>query len=222
MDHRLEGPVAALGRAGGAALAATTRALAAVRPAAKPLHPVGRLCRGQVDRTGCRPPTGVPWLDGPGHDDVLVRVSRAVGLPAGLPDIHGLAVRVPTSHDRNADLLFASTGSSRIGRFVLTASRQVDGRPLTTLLPYRTPTGPVLLRALPLEDGVFELGCARPGGAWRTFGRLHTGDEVAGRPSFDPVLNTMPGLEPYDLVRRLREPAYRAARRSRTSGARSS
>ena len=30
--------------------------------------------------------------------------------------------------------------------------------------------------------------------------------------SFDAVANPVPGLEPYGWVRRLREPAYRAAR----------
>jgi hypothetical protein len=34
--------------------------------------------------------------------------------------------------------------------------------------------------------------------------------------SFDPVLNRLPGLEQYDLVARLRLPAYHAARRSRS------
>ena len=33
--------------------------------------------------------------------------------------------------------------------------------------------------------------------------------------SFDPVAHTVPGLEVYDWVRRIREPAYAAARRSR-------
>jgi hypothetical protein len=34
--------------------------------------------------------------------------------------------------------------------------------------------------------------------------------------SFDPVRNVLPGLAPYDWVRRLREPAYLTARRSRS------
>ena len=49
--------------------------------------------RGRIYRHGLDPGTGVPWIDEPGEDEV-VRLSRAIGL-RGLPDIHGLAVRVP-------------------------------------------------------------------------------------------------------------------------------
>jgi len=216
----LDRPAAAAARAGGAALAGATRALAAIRPAAKPLHPLGRLRTARVERHGCTRPTGVAWLDEPGADEVLVRVSRAVGLPEALPDIHGLAVRIPLPNGTAADLLLASTGSGRVSRFVLTASRGLEGRPLTTLLPYRTPSGPVILRARPTAPDDFELSVASPGGEWRPFAMLRLGPEAADqrRVSFDPVLNTLPGLEPYDWVRRLREPAYRVARRTRRPG----
>lgn len=201
-------------------LSGATRALTALRPAAKPLHPRGRLRTAQVERDGCTPPTGVSWLDEPGVDEVVVRVSRAVGLPAGLPDIHGLALRIPLANGAAADLLLASTGSGRVSRFVLTGSRELEGRPLTTLLPYRTPTGPVLLLARPVAPDHLELAVASPGGDWRPFAMLRLGPDAPDqhRISFDPVLNTLPGLEPYDWVRRLREPAYRVARRSRRPG----
>ncbi len=75
-------------------LAAATRTIALLRPARKPLHPDGEILRGRVRRDGSAPPAGVPWLDDAGEDEVLVRLSRAIGLPAGLPDIHGLALRV--------------------------------------------------------------------------------------------------------------------------------
>jgi hypothetical protein len=35
--------------------------------------------------------------------------------------------------------------------------------------------------------------------------------------SFDPILNVIPGLEPYEWSRRLRGPSYAAARHSRGS-----
>jgi hypothetical protein len=220
MATPLDRPAAAAARAVGAALAGATRALAAVRPAAKPLHPLGRLRTALLERHGCTPPTGVAWLDEAGVDEVVVRISRAVGLPDTLPDIHGLAVRVPVADGTAADLLLASTGSGRVGRFVLTASRAVEGRPMTTLLPYRTPSGPMLLRARSTAPEDFELAVAPPGGEWRPFALLRLGPETQEqhRVSFDPVLNTLPGLEHYDWVRRLREPAYRVARRTRRPG----
>lgn len=206
----------AVARLGGAALSGATR-LVAVRPAAKPLHPRGDVLHARLQRVGARPPTGVAWLDGPGTDDVLVRSSRAVGLPGVLPDIHGLAIRVPVGDGRHGDLLLASTGLGRLTRFVLTASRSPQGRPMTSLLPYRTQRGPVLLAAEGVSDNQYELRVASPGGEWRTFGHLTLASTSGADAmvSFDPVRSTLPGLDNFEWVRRLREPAYRRARHTR-------
>lgn len=215
--HTTAGTSAArtIGSAGGAVLAAATRAIAALRPAEKPLHPDGVILVGRLRRQGSYPGSGVTWLDRPGEDDVAVRLSRAIGLPAPLPDIHGIALRVPLESGY-ADLLLASTGWSRLGRFVLTPGWRPDSRPLTTLLPYRTATGPVVLGAMPSGAGSYELSWARPGAAWVPFGSLELGEERAADQdvSFDPVVNQLPGLEQYPVVVRLREPAYLVARRS--------
>lgn len=202
---------------GGRALSATIRMVAA-RPAAKPLHPRGAVLTARIERTGSRPPSGARWLDEPGSDEVLVRVSRAVGMPPGVPDIHGLAIRVPVGESGHGDLLLASTGLSGIGRFVLTPGRTPYSRPLTTLLPYRTATGAVVVAARPCSDGSYDLAWARPRGSWHGFGTLLLGGPAQGqdaRLSFDPVLNTVPGLDNYGWVRRLREPSYDTARDSR-------
>jgi hypothetical protein len=202
---------------GGAVLAGATGALASLRRAAKPLHPDGEVLTGRLRRRGSAVQrTGVPWLDDPGEDDVDVRRSRAIGLPRQLPDIHGLAVRVHTV-DGAGDLLFATTGQGRLTRFVLTASRQARQRLMTTLLPYETDTGPLLLGATATGDRSYELSWARPSGSWHAFGELRLstvpGDDVPL--SFDPVRRQLPGLRQYPSVVRLREPAYLRARRSR-------
>ncbi len=201
---------------GGAGLAAATRAVAAFRPAAKPLHPKGDVVNAHLRRSGGHH-TGSVWLDEAGSDDVLVRRSRAVGLPPGLPDIHGLAIRVPLPAGGHGDLLLAMTGTGRVTRFLLTAGRTPYSRPLTTLLPYRTPTGPTVIAAVARTERRYELAYASPGGPWHPFGDLvlsanHGPDPLV---SFDPVRNPLPGLDTYDWVRRLREPAYGTARRSR-------
>jgi hypothetical protein len=176
---------------------------------------------GTVHRHGANKTSGAEWLDLTGVDEVLVRQSRAVGLPPPAPDIFGLAVRVATGPGQHGDLLFASTGLGRLTRFSLTVARSPYGRPLITLLPYRTPVGPVLLSAVFLHEHTVALSWAVGSGSWNLFAELRLGDEPADGTdapvSFDPVKNVLPGLETYDWVRRLREPAYLTARRSRRS-----
>ena len=173
--------------------------------------------RARLDRHGSAERSGVPWLDEPGSTDVLARLSQAVGLPTWLPDIQGLALRVDPGGSPG-DLLFATTGHGRLTRFVLTPSRSF-GRPMTTLLPYRAPAGPVLLGAERVDDTAFELSWATITGPWQPFADLSLLPDGDGRRpeiSFDPMLHLVPGLEPYDWVRRLREPSYLGARRSRS------
>ena len=111
----LDSAARAASSAGGQILRAATGIIAA-RPAAKPLHPKGSVMRGTLHRFGAEDRTGAAWLDQAGDDQVLVRQSRAVGLPSPVPDIFGLAVRVPTEGGRHGDLLFASTGLGRLTR----------------------------------------------------------------------------------------------------------
>ena len=152
---------------------------------------------------------------------MLVRQSRAVGLPPPVPDIHGLAVRVPIEDGRHGDLLFASTGLGRLTRFTLTLAPSPLRRPLTTLLPYRTPAGAVLLSAVFHDESKLELAWAIRGGPWNPCAELvlhnNPADETDVPVSFDPVRNVLPGLEPYDWVRLLRGPSYATARRARRS-----
>ena len=205
------------GAAGGVALGAGVRVLGAVRPTPKPLHPDGRVVVGRLHRHGLQPPIGVGLLDEAGEETVVVRESRAIGLPAPLPDIHGLAIRVTNADGSPGDLLLATTGWGRLSRFVLTASRSTYGRPMTTLIPYRTAAGPVLLGARSEVRGVVRLACAVGDGPWRFFADLTLSPEPESDPtlSFDPVAHQVPGLEQYPAVVSLREPAYRSARRSR-------
>jgi hypothetical protein len=201
--------------AGGALLGAGTQGVAALRPARKPLHPDGDVLNARIYRRGSDVRSGVPWLDESGEDEAVVRLSRAIGLPRCLPDIHGLAVRVHADGG-DGDLLFATTGRGRVSRFLLTASRHPRSRPLTTLLPYDTDSGALLIAADGAETGSYELSWARPAGEWHGFGTLllstrRSDPEI----SFDPMRRQIPGLRQYPSVRRLRAPGYIRARRSR-------
>jgi hypothetical protein len=220
-------------RTAGAALAGVFGGTAVVRRG-RPLHPRGVTCTAVVTMTG-EASSGVPWLDEAATTPVTVRASRATGLPAPLPDIYGLALRVPRPPTPDgspapvADILFASTGDSRYGRFALMAHRRLGHGPLTTLLPLRAPSGPLLLRLAPVEGArlrdegpvlglpqSMSLSYAVGRGPWAEAGELLLGPRVEGESDtrrHDPVVHELPGTEQYDVVRRLREPAYRAARR---------
>lgn len=200
-------------RAGGMVLEGATHAVAAARRARKPLHPRGTVWEAQLTRTGTLLPTGVPWLDEPGTERALVRVSAAFGFPHGWPDIQGLALRLPAQGD--ADVLLASTGSGRFSRFLLRPVKSSGWHLSTTLLPYRGPEGPLLLAAAPTEPHQYVLLRAEGQGAWVAFAVLRLLHESTEQPSFDPIRRTVPGLENYDWVVRLREPAYESAREDR-------
>lgn len=212
--HAVDRIAAVPARAGGAVLATAVRALAWVRPAPKPLHPKGEYARGSLTRFGTDD-SGVPWLDTAGTDEVVVRMSRGVGLPRHWPDVRGIALRVRLD-DGDADLLFATTGWGRFTRFLLTVARAADRRPYSTLLPYRSPTGPVVLGLWPEGKRSFRLERAHGMGTWAAVGHLVLDRPYAGPAlAFDPVAAPVPGLPAYAWVAAVRRPSYRAAQRGR-------
>jgi len=79
----------------------------------KALHPQGGVRQGLVVRQGCGARTGVAWIDEPGGDRVVLRLSRATGLPKFLPDIFGLALRVSYEGGGHGDLLLATTAPAQ-------------------------------------------------------------------------------------------------------------
>ena len=88
-------------------------------------------------------------------------------------------MRVPIEGERYGDLLFATTGLGRLTRFTLTPARTSGSRPMTTLLPYRTPAGPVVLSAvLERRGGGARLGDRR--GGWHRFAVLSLDEEPVG------------------------------------------
>ena len=182
MDVRAAG-----GGAAGAALGAVFGTVARLRSPVKPLHPYGTQASGTLTRYGCDRRWGVPWLDEPGTERVLVRFSRAVGLPGAVPDILGLTLRVelPSGH---ADLLLATTGQGLLSRFVLVPRRDPSAA-YGSLMAYRTPTGPAWLRAH-VRSTAIALLVGGPTGRWWRFGDISLEEAKGDDPviSFDPVL----------------------------------
>ena len=201
----------------------------------RPIHAHGVVLSGTLTRHPHRQRSGLGWVDAPSADEVevLARASRSVGLPAPLPDLVGLALRID-GPDGPADVELASTGFGVPGRFVLAPHRSPSRARLGTLFPYRGAAGPVLLCARTLEprdlpvgldalearlrDEVWRLEVywATPRSRWRAFALLElraTGESDAGL-RFDAVEHPLPGVGTYAWAAAVRQPSYRLSRRT--------
>jgi hypothetical protein len=104
---------------------------------------------------------------------------------------------------------------------VLLPARRRGLRTYTSLFPYRTLAGPLLLAAIPTAGSPrqYELAYSGLRGPWQPFATLDvTQTRYRGHDldlSFDPVLNVVPGLETYDWAAQLRRFSYAASRRAR-------
>lgn len=202
----------------------------------RPIHARGAVFEGEMTILRRRDPSGIGWIDDPpdGQVEIVARVSRSVGLPPALPDVYGIGIR--WEHEgAPVDLELSSTGIGVPGRYLLMPRRTPSRVTLSSMLPYRTARGPVLLcartvpaRRLPgdlagLRRSVDEkpwtlrLYFASPRGRWHPFADIRL---TRSRPDDDPKLrfdidrHPLPGTGTYAWVRALRQPSYRLAQRS--------
>ncbi|MFG6504072.1 hypothetical protein [Microbacterium sp. P05] len=215
----------------GRALRALFAALLLVRRP-RPIHARGRMLRGELVWLGTPVRSGIQWIDepAPGPVELTARLSRSIGLPAPLPDVIGLALRLEAD-GRPADIELASTGFGPATRFALLAHRSPSSARLGTLLPYRSDLGPLLLCARtvsePLPSGGsaldealrrapwrLRLSFAHGRGLWHPFADLSLA-LVDPQPiddlRFDAVRRALPGAGTYAWVRALRQPSYHLA-----------
>ncbi|GAB3526956.1 hypothetical protein [Arthrobacter monumenti] len=198
----------------------------------RPIHPQGVSLTGTIERFGAAD-SGLSWVDAPGVSPLHGRLSRSVGLPKSLPDIIGLGLRI-SDDGGSSDVLLASTGMSRVARFLLLPHKMASSARMTSLMPYRGDHGPVLLAARTLEpadplpsgpeafrsalgarDWQLALYFASPSGEWNRFGTLFLRPDAGPVDTdlrFDPVLNPLPGAGIYGWTSRLRVPSYATAR----------
>lgn len=199
----------------------------------KPMHARGAVFDAVLERHGSPVEWGLPWLDASGTDRAVARLSRGAGLPAPLPDLLGLAVRV-TGGDRPIDLMLSTTGQGRLTRLLPVLRR--DGAAVhSSIMGYRSDAGTVRLAAFPEAEHLpsdpgplareatrdaprFTLAAARGLGPWQPFARLTLTAPVPGLDPdirFDAVQNSPPGLVPDGPMARFRAPAYARARAAR-------
>jgi hypothetical protein len=96
-------------------------------------HPVGILAQGSLERLA-PPGVGLPMESTP----IVGRVSKALGLPGSLPDIAGLAFRLPPGLLAATpwDLLLASAGSHLVTRVALRPVTSWSRAWFSTLMPF--------------------------------------------------------------------------------------
>jgi hypothetical protein len=192
-----------------AATAALFGGLALLRGRRRALHPRGRAFSAELELGA-----NAPGPFGPGRTvPAIVRLSRGAGLPKPLPDVHGIAIKVPSMHGpgHDQDLLLASSWLRHVLRPVL----RFDAAEFSTVMPYEHAGELLVIGLLPEAADRYRMASARVGRAWgRPWGLLRLGDElpatVAEELRFHPF-TTAPDLCPAGPFSDLRKPAYRAS-----------
>jgi hypothetical protein len=235
----MSGTLHLAGQAVGAVLSvfvqAPFRAAAAMRGGARVFHPRGLVATGHIefDSPWWTLPTAMPI-------DVVARLSGGVGTPTGAPDVLGLALKVTVEpKEAQWDLLLAGSGTAAVTRVLPLPARGWGSARYSSLMPYSSngtdtrwvlavPVGahPVTTSLDALREALtqaplrFRLelvswtGSPVPAGQV-TLTQVH--DLLDGeQPTFDPVLNRLPGLalRPAWLAG-VRVGAYRGSRRGR-------
>jgi hypothetical protein len=205
----------------------------------RPIHARGVVLSGEMTWLGTSISSGISWVDDAPRAPVSVtaRVSRSAGLPAPLPDVIGLALRVTTG-EGSADLELASTGIGVPGRFMLVPRRSPSRATYGMLIPYRSSDGPILIcarsvpdrrlpsdlpgiaDALAVEPWRLRLYFARPTGLWHVFAEMTlqtSADQDDHALRFDAQRRAVPGAASYRWEWLARQPSYRLAQRRGTS-----
>ena len=73
-------------------------------------------------------------------EGAVVRLSRGAGPPAPLPDLLGLAIRLPSAGSAPVDLLLTTTGRGPLGR-LLPALRRDTAAVHSSIMGYRSDAG---------------------------------------------------------------------------------
>jgi hypothetical protein len=201
-----------LGSAAGKVARAVARLVAVLRRG-RALHPRGQLLQGTLT-------VGSELLGEHGEHEVPVRLSKGVSLPGRLPDVLGLAVRLPNGVD-----LLLSTGYG----FLPVPRRGFTSGPYSTLASYRCGSRRCRIVARPEAGGRVPVDPAELPGVlehrdlvfhlWagmRYLGRLRVHTALTGQDlTFDPLVNSVPHLCPASRLQVLRGAAYEGSRQGR-------
>ena len=204
---------------------------------AKAAHPVGAVYEAvlRVDG-GAHVPSAATLLAAPGEHRAIVRFSRSLGLPRRLPDLFGVAIRLPEVHGRgrHQDLLMVTSVDAPLLHHIFIPVVDPQQAPYSCSLPYRAGDERFLVGVQPLPASPrlpgrtvderleraaatgklrFALSIAPLTGRFAPVGELRVGQRLPDQLNgirFNPW-NTGGGLEPAGALNRLRAYAYPAS-----------
>ncbi|MDZ7918262.1 MAG: phosphodiesterase [Rhodococcus sp. (in: high G+C Gram-positive bacteria)] len=172
---------------------------------------------------------------------VSVRVSKGIGVPAGLPDVAGVAIRLPPAVLGGVpwDIVLAGSATGRFGRMVPWPSASWNAAHLSSLMPLKYEGRLWWLRAritaptfggMRIDDVAHALEHDRvniliehAGGTGvfeplATVHSMHPTSPVLEIAAFDPIRNCPPVVRPQpEWLRALRLSAYRNSRTGRSA-----
>lgn len=167
-----------------------------------------------------------------GSEPALVRFSRAAGLPQALPDLLGLAVKLPSS---GQDLLLVTSGENAVSRHLFAPTRGFFRRPYSSVLPYEHEGRTIVFGARPdpsLVDATnqemddlgshvaagrlrFDLTWGPSGSSEMTpFASLVVDRPYEGDVAFNPF-DSHPSIKPAGGLNRLRRDSYESSQAAR-------
>jgi hypothetical protein len=180
------------------------------------IHAKGTAYEGELTLYAGAGKLAVPLVRGPLKRPVLVRLSRAAGLPDPLPDVLGMAIRIPDADGAGhpQDLMLTTGGGSPLARRMLIPRWDYRGSTYTSLISYEIGGRDLVVGALP-HDGAYRLATADGGSAWTPFAKLALGaalPEEQGRDLAFSIRNDAGGFRIGGRWRAARLGAYDAAR----------
>ena len=224
--------LALAGRLGGALFKGLSRARRA-----KSAHPRGAVYEATVRVDGgAHVPSRAALLATPAEHPAVVRFSRSFGLPRRLPDLLGIALRLPNVHGDglHQDFLMVSSIDAPVLHHLFVPVLDPQRAPYSSSLPYRAGSERFIVGVQPVADSPrpsgrsidekldraaatgllrFDLSIASLAGRFRPVGQVRVVrrlPDAANGIRFNPW-NTGGGLEPAGALNRLRAYAYPAS-----------
>lgn len=230
--ERAGAAIAAVGRLAGVLFKSMSRLRGA-----KSAHPAGAVYEAvlRVDG-GAHVPSEASLLRTCAEHRALVRFSRSLGLPPRLPDLFGIAIRLPEVYGqgRHQDFLLVTSVDAPVLHHIFIPVMDAQQAPYSCSLPYRAGDERFLVGAQPVAGSPrpsgrtvdekleraaatgelrFALSIAPLAGRFAPVGELRVGERLADELNgirFNPW-NTGGGLVPAGVLNRLRAYAYPAS-----------